>query len=372
MTDGLKAHERTFVPAGDVDAEAGGQCTSLRVCRVQASPPLLTRFGDLYGASEPMQKLFKLIEKVAPTSANVLISGESGTGKELVASTIHKISRNAEAPFLALNCGAISPQLIEAELFGHERGSFTGAIRMHKGCFERADGGTLFLDEITEMPLEMQVKLLRVLETGRICRVGGDEEIEVNVRVIAATNRHPQDAVDNGTMRSDLFYRLAVFPIQVPPLRERREDVELLANLFLGNLNKEAGANKIFSRASRRFMNEHRWPGNVRELKNLVQRAFILADRELDVSAVMPPARPPASTIAGNCVLLPLGSRLADAEQQLICATLGHCGGNKTRAAEVLGVSLKTLYNRLNEYEHKSAESSTARATKTRGSNERD
>jgi DNA-binding NtrC family response regulator len=370
MTDGLKAHDEAALPAGDMYDTA---TRSSRPCRVHASPPLLTRFGDLYGASESMQKLFKLIEKVAPTHANVLIAGESGTGKELVASTIHKLGGDEGRPFVALNCGAISPQLIEAELFGHERGSFTGAVRMHKGCFERADGGTLFLDEVTEMPLEMQVKLLRVLETGRLCRVGGDHDLEVNVRVIAATNRDPHDAVENGALRSDLFYRLSVFPMDVPPLRERRDDIELLANLFLGNLNKEAGTNKIFSRASRRFMNEYRWPGNVRELKNLVQRAFILADRELDVTAVMPPTKPPASTILGDCVLLPLGSRLADAEQQLICATLGHCGGNKTRAAEVLGVSLKTLYNRLNEYENKSAESSTARSSgKVPGSGNRD
>jgi DNA-binding NtrC family response regulator len=361
MTDGLKAHDDAALPAGDMYGVAG---PGSRPCRVHASPPLLMRFGDLYGASESMQKLFRLIEKVAPTQANVLIAGESGTGKELVASSIHKISGAEERPFVALNCGAISPQLIEAELFGHERGSFTGAVRLHKGCFERADGGTLFLDEVTEMPLEMQVKLLRVLETGHLCRVGGDHEIAVNVRVIAATNRDPHEAVESGQLRGDLYYRLAVFPIDVPPLRERRDDIDLLANLFLGNLNKEAGTNKIFSRGSRRFMSEYRWPGNVRELKNLVHRAFILADRELDVTGIMPPSKPPVSTVSGDCVLLPLGSKLADAEQQLICATLGHCGGNKTRAAEVLGVSLKTLYNRLNEYESRSAEGAAARAAK--------
>jgi DNA-binding NtrC family response regulator len=305
-----------------------------------------------------MQQLFKLIERVAPTQANVLIAGESGTGKELVAATIHQMSSRHEQPCVALNCGAISPTLIEAELFGHEKGSFTGAVRMHKGCFERADGGTLFLDEVTEMPMEMQVKLLRVLETGRLCRVGGDGEIPVDVRVIAATNRNPMDAVESGVLRSDLFYRLAVFPIEVPALRERKEDVELLANLFLGNLNKQAGTAKVFSRASRRFLNEHRWPGNVRELKNIVQRAFILADRELDLTAVVSAPRAAVAVTNGNCVMLPLGSKLAEAEQQLICATLGHCGGNKTRAAELLGVSLKTLYNRLNEYDSRSGDGS--------------
>jgi DNA-binding NtrC family response regulator len=360
MTDRLNACDNT-ASAGQSHS-CSKPAVAARNTRLPASTPLLTRFGDLYGASAPMLHLFKLIERVAPTPANVLISGESGTGKELVASTIHQMSGRQGQPYIALNCGAISPQLIEAELFGHERGSFTGAVRMHKGCFERANGGTLFLDEITEMPLEMQVKLLRVLETGRVCRVGGDTEIEVDVRVVAATNRNPVEAVDNGTMRSDLYYRLAVFPIEVPPLRERKEDVELLANLFLGNLNKAAGTTKIFSRASRRFCAEYRWPGNVRELKNLVHRAFILSDKELDVTTVALPPRPAAAITNGDCIMLPLGSKLADAEQQLICATLGHCGGNKTRAAELLGVSLKTLYNRLNDYDSRPADGALARA----------
>jgi DNA-binding NtrC family response regulator len=331
--------------------------------QVTAPSHLLTRFGDLYGASAPMQHLFNLISKVAPTRANVLIAGGSGTGKELVASTIHRMSKKEDQPFVALNCGAISPQLIEAELFGHERGSFTGAVRMHKGCFERANGGTLFLDEVTEMSMEMQVKLLRVLETGRLCRVGGDEEILVKVRVIAATNRNLQEAVEAGIMRSDLFYRLAVFPIEVPTLRERGEDIELLANLFLAQLNKEDSETKIFSKASRRLLNEYPWPGNVRELKNVVHRAFILADKELDLTASIGPSKLIVPSQPSDCVTLQLGSRLADAEQKLICATLGHCGGNKTRTAEMLGVSLKTLYNRLNEYETKPANNETLRST---------
>jgi len=313
----------------------------------------LTRFGDLYGASEPMQHLFQMIGKVAPTRANVLIVGESGTGKELVANVIHQMSKEKDRPFVALNCGAVSPQLIEAELFGHERGSFTGAVRMHKGCFERADGGTLFLDEVTEMSLDMQVKLLRVLETNRFCRVGADEETEVRVRVVAATNRDPLQAVANGTLRSDLFYRLAVFPLNLPALRERGEDIRLLAKLFLDQLNDEEGTRKVFSKASRRLMEEYSWPGNVRELKNLVHRAFIMADRELDIPLAVAPAKAVPVTQEGDCVTVQLGSKLADAEQRLICATLGHCGGNKTLTAEVLGVSLKTLYNRLNEYQSK-------------------
>ena len=321
--------------------------------RSQAAPGAMTRCGELYGSSESMQHLYTLITKVAPTRANVLIYGESGTGKELVASEIHRLSRESDKPFIALNCGAISPQLIEAELFGHERGSFTGAVRMHKGCFERAAGGTLFLDELTEMSMEMQVKLLRVLETGRFSRVGADEEIQVKVRVIAATNRDPQQAVDNGFLRSDLYYRLSVFPIAVPTLREREQDIELLAKVFLARLNEEEGTRKQFSKQSRRFMNEYHWPGNVRELKNMVHRAFILADQDVDLSTAIGAAKPVVSGVESDCVTFPLGSRLADAEQRLIFATLGYCGGNKTQTAEVLGVSLKTLYNRLNEYQSK-------------------
>ncbi|MBK4734822.1 sigma-54 interaction domain-containing protein [Noviherbaspirillum pedocola] len=311
------------------------------------------RCGDIHGGSEPMRHLYRLISKVAPTRANVLISGESGTGKELVACEIHRLSREADKPFVALNCGAISPQLIEAELFGHERGSFTGAVRMHKGCFERAAGGTLFLDELTEMSMEMQVKLLRVLETGRFSRVGADDEMQVKVRVIAATNRDPQIAVDNGHLRADLFYRLSVFPIAVPTLRERGRDIELLARVFLDRHNEEEGTRKNFSKSSLRFMNEYHWPGNVRELKNMVHRAYILADNELDLAGAMGTAKPVVSGVEADCVTFPLGSRLADAEQRLIFATLGYCGGNKTQTAEMLGVSLKTLYNRLNEYQSK-------------------
>src|SRR6478609_887651 len=249
---------------GMPEMETQAQNDEPRNVRQEASSDVMMRCGELYGSSDSMQHLYKLITKVAPTRANVLISGESGTGKELVASEIHRLSRENDKPFIALNCGAVSPQLIEAELFGHERGSFTGAVRMHKGCFERAAGGTLFLDELTEMSMEMQVKLLRVLETGRFSRVGADEEIQVKVRVIAATNRDPQQAVDNGFLRSDLYYRLSVFPIAVPTLREREQDIELLAKVFLARLNEEDGTRKQFSKSSRRFLNEYHWPGNVR------------------------------------------------------------------------------------------------------------
>jgi DNA-binding NtrC family response regulator len=241
--------------------------------------------------------------------------------------------------------------LIEAELFGHEKGSFTGAVRMHKGCFERASSGTLFLDEVTEMSMEMQVKLLRVLETGKISRVGGDSEIEVDVRVIAATNREPADAVATGLMRSDLYYRLAVFPIYMPALRERGQDIELLAHLFLSQLNAQEGEEKIFAPSSLDFMSTYAWPGNVRELKNAVQRAFILAEKELELFHDSAAGRPAPCVNREDCISLDIGSGLAEAERKIIYATLDYCGGNKTRTAEMLGISLKTLYNRLNEYE---------------------
>lgn len=355
MTTQLNVRAGTAFNRHTINALHAGFSAAIPVYE-RAPAARLSHFGRLFGESEPARNLFHLISKVAPTRASVLITGESGVGKELVATTIHELGRQSDKPFVALNCGAIPTELIEAELFGHERGSFTGAVRTHKGCFERAAGGTLFLDEIAEMPLDMQVKLLRVLETGVFCRVGGDEEVAVSVRVIAATNRSPAQAVGAGLLRADLLYRLAVFPIEVPALRERGGDIELLAQVFLGQLNDEERVQKQFSLRSLRFLREYRWPGNVRELKNAVHRAFILADLQLDLEAAVGQSRISAPPIAGDCVVVQLGSKLCDAERSLIFATLEHCGGNKTRAAETLGVSLKTLYNRLNEYRTGSVE----------------
>jgi two-component system response regulator AtoC len=310
----------------------------------------LGRFGPLVGGSPAMQQVYDLIAKVAPTDASILISGETGTGKELVAQAIHGLGRRRRESFVAVNCGAVSPNLIESELFGHEKGSFTGADRVHRGYFERAHRGTLFLDEVTEMPPELQVKLLRVLETSTIVRVGGSDAIRVDVRLIAASNRDPGEAVANGQMREDLLYRLNVFPIQLPPLRERSEDVVLLAQAVLDDLNRQEGATKRFTPAALDRLRRHRWPGNVRELKNLVQRAFILAGEEMDVDALPLSAR---ERTAGDTLTIRLGSSLAEAERRLVLATLDRLDGDKRKAAEVLGISLKTLYNRLNEYDSK-------------------
>ncbi|MDJ0973984.1 MAG: sigma-54 dependent transcriptional regulator [Planctomycetota bacterium] len=337
-------------------------------------------FGRLVGRSAVMQQVYDLIDRVAPTSVPVLITGESGTGKELVAQTLHEMSPRAEAPFVAINCGAIPETLIESKLFGHEKGSFTGAQRRHVGVFERADGGTLFLDEIGEMPPELQVRLLRVLETSAFTRIGGDRTIDVDVRILAATNRDPLVSVSQGKLREDLFHRLNVFPIHLPPLRERAEDVTLLAEHILGQLNRKEQATKRWTRAALARLAEGSWSGNVRELKNVVQRAWILAGEEIDAAALtnltpagaVPPATPTATPpeTAGDpqpdaepeddpaWVRVPVGSSLAETERQLILKTLAFCDGNKRKTARVLGVSVKTIYNRLSEYGMSTGESS--------------
>ncbi|CAB3908085.1 sigma-54-dependent transcriptional regulator [Achromobacter ruhlandii] len=308
------------------------------------------RFGKMYGTSAPMRELYRQIGRVAPTDVTVLLIGESGTGKELAAHAIHELSARRQRPFIAVNCGAISPHLIESEMFGHERGSFTGADRQHKGYFERADGGTLFLDEVTEMPLDLQVKLLRVLETGRFMRVGTNREIGCDIRIVAATNRNPEQAVQEGKLREDLYYRLNVFPLQLPPLRERGEDVLFLAERFLQAQNEETGRSKVFAPGAAQTLSQYEWPGNVRELKNFVRRAFIMADGdELDAELLAPQVSP-SGDIAGGQVSLPVGETLAEADRRLILATLQRCKGVKKQAAAVLGISPKTLYNRLEEY----------------------
>ncbi len=309
----------------------------------------LGRFGAMIGSCPPMQRVYDLIVRVARTDATILVTGETGTGKELIAQTVHELSVRHKEPFLPVNCGAVPSTLIESELFGHERGSFTGADRIHKGYFERAHRGTLFLDEVTEMPVELQVRLLRVLETGTFTRVGGNETLKVDVRLVAATNRKPEDAVAQGKLREDLLYRLNVFPIALPPLRERGDDIQLLAEDVLASLNERDGSRKRLTAPCVERLRRHSWPGNVRELRNVLQRAFILADEEIG-PADLPLENGGAGGSPGEGKTIGVGMSIAEAERRLIKATLDNCGGDKKRAAEVLGISLKTLYNRLGEY----------------------
>jgi len=310
----------------------------------------LGRYGRMIGASPTMQRVYDLVARAAPTTAPVLITGESGTGKELVARTLHETSLRRDGPFVAVNCSAVPATLIESELFGHERGSFTGADRLHKGHFERATGGTLFLDEITEMPVELQVKLLRVLETGSLMRLGGEQPIAVDVRVIAASNRDLAEAVAQGKMREDLLYRLRVFPIHLPPLRERGEDIVLLAEHFLALLNQTEGADKAFARAAIQKLRGHSWPGNVRELKNVIHQAFILADQEINGNCLPLPLAGDSEDPSQPTLQIKVGTSLGEADRRLILATLDQMGGDKRKVAQILGISVKTLYNRLNEY----------------------
>ncbi len=308
------------------------------------------RFGAFIGRSDAMRPVFEQIARVAPTDASVLIEGESGTGKELVAEAIHHLSGRRAAPLVPVNCGAVAESLIESELFGHERGSFTGAERMHRGFFERANGGTLFLDEITEMSAPMQVRLLRVIESGRIQRIGSAEQIPVDVRVLAATNRRSQDAIREGRLREDLFFRLAVFPIFVPPLRDRAGDVALLAAHFLALLNDVHDTRKRWAADAVPELEKRDWKGNVRELKNAVHRAYIMADDVLHAeSAIEAATGNPRNETALAGPRRDVTS-VSDTVRNLIFATLEDTHGDKRAAAGLLGISLKTLYNRLNVY----------------------
>lgn len=310
--------------------------------------------GMLFSPTSKMHQIADEVTRVAPTSATVFLRGESGTGKEIVAQAIHQLSERRNEPFVPVNCGAISPQLIESELFGHEKGSFTGAVKEHRGVFERADGGTLFLDEVTEMPIELQVKLLRVLETHRFTRVGSDRELSTNIRVIAATNRCPDTEVKEGRFRSDLLYRLQVFPILLPPLRERAGDIKLLAKHFLSEMNEQEGTRKRLSDKALAELEKYTWPGNLRELKNILQRAFIMSDSVIGPDQIPDEIMNPLEerdTPEGPCLQVSVGSSIADVEKDLIFATLEECKGRKERAANILGVSMKTLYNRLRDYQ---------------------
>ncbi len=308
----------------------------------------LGSYGSLIGKSAPMRKLYQQIGQIAATNAAVLVSGESGTGKELVAQTLHDLSPRRDGNFLALNCAAISPTLIESELFGHEKGAFTSAVDRHLGCFEQADGGTLFLDEITEMALAVQPKFLRVLEEGQIRRIGGNKNIQVSVRVVAATNRQPLTAVKDGKLRQDLFYRLNVFYLELPPLRERGEDIELLAGYFLESFAAKYHKSKLpwatdFGTALR----SHHWPGNVRELRNAMERLTVLT-RETSLTAADFKQFCLSTLVEEASDLAPMS--LAEAERVAIERALAATAGNKTQAAQLLGITPKTLNAKLTLY----------------------
>jgi len=302
-----------------------------------------------------MQEIFRLIEMVAPSTASVLITGESGTGKELVARTIHDMSPRKSKPFVAINCSAIPETLIESEIFGHEKGAFTGALERRAGCFELAEEGTLLLDEIGEMPIATQAKLLRVLEDHKLRRLGSKIETPVDVRVLAATNKVPEEAVTKGELRNDLYYRLNVFNIHLPPMREHKEDIPQLVDALLADMtakhNREvAGVHESILQ----MFNNYSWPGNVRELRNTLERAVIVCEGSMIEPRHLPPnfgsAGLRVATGDADGVRLEVGTTVEEAEKMLILKTLTATNNNKTRAAEILGISLKTLHNKLKEY----------------------
>jgi DNA-binding NtrC family response regulator len=330
--------------------------------------------GEMVGTSPRMQEIFSLLQQAGPSKACVLITGESGTGKEMVARTVHALSPRRQGPFIAINCAALPETLIESELFGHEKGSFTGASERRAGCFEVAQHGTLLLDEIGEMPMATQAKLLRILEDSKVRRLGGKIEFEVDVRLIAATNKVPEEAVSGGHLREDLFYRLNVFHIHLPPLRERKDDIRSIAEALIGDLSRKHECRvSDMSPAVLEALYRHNWPGNVRELRNVLERAVILTGEgtiELKnlpaflqirpaavainsvpgaATVIAPPAPPPLPE-DNDAVKFQIGTTVEEAEKGLILRTLEHTKNNKTRAAEILGISLKTLHNKLKEY----------------------
>ncbi|MCE0558023.1 sigma-54 dependent transcriptional regulator [Motilimonas sp. 1_MG-2023] len=360
---------------------------SARAKANKEQPDAVLYFDCLLGESAPMKEMYTMIERVAKTNANVMLLGESGVGKEMVAQAIHNASEYT-GERVSVNCGAIPKDLIGSELFGHEKGAFTGASGQKQGVFELAQGGTLFLDELTEMPIDMQPNLLRVLETQTVTRVGGNKSIPINCRVVSATNRTVEDIAMNNVLREDVYFRLAVFPITIPPLRARKEDIPLLAHYFLGLLNKEHSSQLRLRDEDMAKLLEHHWPGNIRELKHTIHRAFIMADMQagnlvfpttfespfslardsltgkgganaVNVSADSEPANlqyvAPSAPITAVETSITVGQTIDELEKELIYKTLASVEGNKTNAAKMLGISTKTLYNRLNAYEESSA-----------------
>lgn len=330
----------------DIERVLSGKTKVKKAAKTSA---IKRHFGCLIGESAPMQELYLMIERVAKTPANVMLMGSSGVGKEVVASAIHKASQVA-GQLVTTNCGALSKELIGSELFGHEKGAFTGAIAKKEGVFERAENGTLFLDEVTEMPIDMQPNLLRVLESKRVIKVGGTKEIPVNCRVVSATNRTMESIAQDNVLREDVYFRLAVFPITIPSLRERKEDIPLLAKAFLEELNTENDCQYAWTDAQLERLSRFDWPGNVRELRHSVHRAFIMSDPTGNEIQLPSTFESPFSISKKQSNNVAAGQTIENVEKELIRITLEKVDGNKTAAAEMLGISTKTLYNRLHAY----------------------
>ena len=350
MLAGLCGPKVSYIvkPLQREDIEATLNKSSNKPKKAKSNMPTL-HFGCLVGESAPMQALYSMIERVAKTSANVMLMGESGVGKEVVANAIHTCT-GATDPIVATNCGALSKELINSELFGHEKGAFTGAIARKDGVFVRAGNGTLFLDEVTEMPLDMQPNLLRVLENKRVIPVGGTREITVNCRVVSATNRKMSELAQGNILREDIYYRLAVFPINIPPLSERKEDIPLLAEVFLQQLNSENNTDFSWADEQLNILKNNAWPGNVRELRHAIHRAFIMSDPASKKIQLPDTFISPFASKTKTSSAISAGQTIEDLEKELIRVTLNKVDGNKTQAAEMLGISTKTLYNRLHAY----------------------
>lgn len=333
----------------DIEATLNRDSKPAKIKSARNSKMPTLHFGCLVGESKPMLELYSMIERVAKTSANVMLMGESGVGKEVVANAIHASTGGAD-PIVATNCGALSKDLIGSELFGHEKGAFTGAVARKDGVFVRAGNGTLFLDEVTEMPIDMQPNLLRVLENKRVIPVGGTQEIAVNCRVVSATNRTMSELAEGNIIREDIYYRLAVFPINIPPLSERKDDIPLLAEVFLQQLNQENNTAFQWDQKQLDTLRNNSWPGNVRELRHAIHRAFIMSDPTSQEIQLPDTFISPFASANNKSSAVTAGQTIEDVEKELIRVTLNKVDGNKTQAADMLGISTKTLYNRLHAY----------------------
>ncbi len=357
--EAMKAGARDFVekPIDNAKLRALLEAVQRDIKRRRQSQELMgelkkgSRFGEFIGASKAMLAVYEMIESMSETEASVLITGESGTGKEVAARAIHRLSRRSDGPFVAINTAAIPADLMESEIFGHEKGAFTGASDVRPGCFELADGGTLFLDEIGEMPAALQPKLLRILEDGKTRRLGGKEELHFDARVVTATNRDPAESIKDGRLRQDLYYRINVFNIHLPPLREREGDVPLLAQHFLLQFNQKHDTRiEAIRDDTMEVLEKYAWPGNVRELRNVLERAVVLAREGWVELAHLPPYLLSPNREARGEVVFPEGLTAAEAEKELILTTLKRVDNNKAEAARQLGLDVKTIRNKLKSY----------------------